>query len=80
MNNKERIMDYLKQGKVLTRLNSWDELGMFEAPARICELRRTRAGRQIETTLKTVVNKFGEHVTVAEWSIPKYVAKARKAA
>ena len=39
MTQKDRILDYLKSGQTLTRLNSWEELGILEAPARISELR-----------------------------------------
>lgn len=67
MSQRERILQYLKEGKKLTRLNSWDQLGILEAPARICELRQ--AGHEIETKLVTVTNRFGEQVKVAEWTM-----------
>lgn len=62
---KDRIKAYLDSGKVLTRLNAWDELGILEAPARISELRAT--GYLISTTMITVKNRYGEDVKVAEW-------------
>jgi hypothetical protein len=62
---KERILAYLLAGKVLTRLNSWDTLGVLEAPARISELRK--AGWSIETRMVTVQNRFHDDVRVAEW-------------
>ncbi len=67
MTQKERILDYLKSGKVLTRLNSWSQLGILEAPARISELRRE--GQHIETRMVTVQNRFGEDVRIAEWRL-----------
>ena len=64
---KERILDYLKSGKVLTRLNSWTELGVLEAPARISELRQD--GWAIRTDMVTVTNRYGEAVRIAKWSL-----------
>ena len=32
MSQKDRVLQYLKQGKALTRLNAWDELGVIETP------------------------------------------------
>jgi len=49
----------------LTRLNSWDDLGILEAPARVSELRAK--GHPIETKLRQVVNRYGDKVTIAEW-------------
>ncbi len=39
MSQQKRILNYLKQGNELTRLNCWEQLGILEAPARISELR-----------------------------------------
>jgi len=65
MSQKKRILNYLKSGKVLTRLNAWHEIGCIETPARISELRLD--GHNITTTMKSVVNRYGENVRVAEW-------------
>jgi hypothetical protein len=67
MNQRERVLEYLQEGKVLTRLNSWNELGILEAPARISELRSQ--GHKIKTTFKTVVNRYGDKVHIANWSL-----------
>lgn len=67
MTQKERVLRYLKQGKVLNRLNAWDELGVIETPARISELRHE--GHLILTTMKPVLNRYGETVRIAEWFI-----------
>ena len=67
MSQKDRVLQYLKQGKVLTRLNAWDELGVIEAPARISELRHEC--HTILTTMKQVRNRYGEQVRIAEWFI-----------
>lgn len=62
---QQRIRAYLDSGRVLTRLNAWDELGILEAPARISELRAT--GYLIFTAMVEVKNRYGESVRVAEW-------------
>jgi len=67
MNQRERILDYLQSGQTLTRLNSWEELGILEAPARISELRA--AGHEIKTDIKSVRNRYGEKVRIAIWSM-----------
>lgn len=66
---KQRILDYLKDGYTLTRLNCWDELGILEAPARISELRAD--GHLIETKLVEIYNRYGEKVRIAHWSMKK---------
>jgi hypothetical protein len=66
MTQKQRIHKFLVSGKTLTRLNAWDELGVLEAPARICELRAQ--GCPIKTTMVTVRNRYGENVSIAHWT------------
>jgi len=65
MGQKQRVIDYLKSGKVLNRLNAWRELGILEAPARISELRSE--GYEIDTRRIQVINRHGEKVSIAEW-------------
>jgi hypothetical protein len=67
MTQQDRILEYLKEGKTLTRLNAWDQLGILEAPARISELRNK--GHNIQTGFKTVLNRYGEKVKIAEWKL-----------
>ena len=67
MTQKQRILDYLQSGKVLTRLNSWDVLSILEAPARISELRQD--GHVIYTEMVSVKNRYGEDVRIAKWSM-----------
>ena len=68
MTQQERILQYLQSGRTLTRLNSWSELGVLEAPARISELRSK--GISIDTKMVEVKNRYGEKTRVAEWSLP----------
>jgi hypothetical protein len=62
-----RILNHLNAGRVLNRLDGWDLLGILETPARISELRKQ--GHPIQTNMITVTNRFGDPVSVAEWSI-----------
>jgi hypothetical protein len=67
MSQQDRILNYLKDGRTLTRLNSWTELGILEAPARISELRAK--GHQIRTEMIPVRNRFDEVVKIAQWTL-----------
>ena len=67
MTQQQRILEHLKSGKTLTRLDSWSELGILECPARISELRDK--GWPIKTEMITVVNRYKENVRVAKWSM-----------
>lgn len=67
MGQRERILQHLQAGRTLTRVDSWTELGVLEAPARISELRA--AGHPIVTEIMTVTNRYGEKVKVARWSM-----------
>jgi hypothetical protein len=67
MTQKERILEYLESGKLLTRVSSWEVLGVIEAPARISELRHE--GYLIKTTMVSVFNRYGERVRVAGWRV-----------
>lgn len=67
MSQRQRILSYLEEGNALTRLNSWEQLGIIEAPARISELRA--AGHKIKTEKVSVTNRYGEKVQVAKWTI-----------
>ena len=64
---KQRILEYLKSGRKLMRLDAWDALGVVESPSRISELRAD--GHQIKTKMVTVMNRYGERVRVAEWTL-----------
>ena len=68
MSQKKRILAHLKSGKTLNRLKAWDELGVIECPARISELRAE--GHMIYSERKSITNRYGESVQVAEWFMP----------
>ena len=66
-NQKQRILRFLQSGNKLTRLISWSRLGVLEAPARISELRAE--GHPIKTEMIKYQNRYGEKVSIAEWSM-----------
>lgn len=69
MSQKTRILQHLEEGRSLNRLDSWQELGVLEAPARISELRKD--GHAIVTQLSDVTNRYGEKVKVATWRLER---------
>ena len=69
MSQKDRILEHLQEGRSLNRLDSWQELGVLEEPARISELRKD--GHPIVTQLSDVTNRYGEKVKVATWYMEK---------
>ena len=67
MSQCSRILDYLKTGKTLTRRIGLDELGIWESPARISELKQR--GVNIRTRRVNVTDRFGETAVIAHWTL-----------
>ena len=67
MSQCKRILAYLKTGKTLTRRIALDELGIWESPARISELKQR--GANIKTQRVSVVDRFGEAAFIAHWTL-----------
>ncbi|MDB4261377.1 helix-turn-helix domain-containing protein [bacterium] len=67
MNQADRMLEHLQAGKTINRLDCWNELGILEGPARICELRAR--GHDIKTKMVPVINRYGDPVRVANWSM-----------
>jgi hypothetical protein len=67
LTQKQRVLKYLQDGNVLTRLDGWDKLGVTESPARVSELRQD--GHNITTLMVPVLNRYGERVRVAQWRL-----------
>ena len=66
-NQRERVLDWLKQGKTLTRYEALTELGIFELSARIVELQQQ--GNKITSKMIKVQNRWGEKCNVASYSL-----------
>ena len=67
MTQKDRILEYLKSGKTLTRWIGLMDLGIWETPARICDLKSD--GHNIITKLKSGFNQRNEPIVFAEWTM-----------
>ena len=65
MTQVERVLKYLEDGKKLTCLNAFEELGITQVAARIFELKEQ--GHDIKTTRKKVTNRYYESCSVAEY-------------
>ena len=67
MNQTARVLQYLEDGKKLTCLNAFNELGITQVAARIFELKEL--GHPIQKNMITVTNRYHEKCSVAEYYI-----------
>jgi hypothetical protein len=72
-NQKKRILKFLEEGGVLDRVVAYYELGIWEAPARIWDLRDD--GHDIHTEMVEVTNRFGETTRIANWTLKNKAPK-----
>jgi hypothetical protein len=66
-NQRQKVLDYLSSGNVLTRELAMTELGIMNVTARIAELRND--GYIIHPNLKTHTNRYGDKVSSASWTM-----------
>jgi len=66
-NQKEKVLQWLKEGKQLNRDIAMNVLGIMNITARIAELRNE--GYVIHPNLTTTVNRYGDTVNYAEWTL-----------
>ena len=69
MTQSERVLKYLQDGKKLTCLNAFEELGITQVAARIFELKEK--GHDIKTNRRKVTNRYNEICSVAEYYMEK---------
>ena len=69
MTQVERVLKYLEDGKKLTCLNAFEELGITQVAARIFELKEK--GHDIKTNRRKVTNRYNEVCSVAEYYMEK---------
>jgi hypothetical protein len=69
-NQKQAVLEYLQEGNILTRMIAMEQMGIMNVTARIAELRNE--GYLIEADLITSVNRYGDKVSSAEWSLKGY--------
>jgi hypothetical protein len=65
MTQLERVLEYLEEGKKLTCLNAFNELGITQVAARIFELKEQ--GHPIKKKMISVTNRYDEKCSVAEY-------------
>lgn len=65
MSQKTRVLQWLQEGKTLTRLQALTELGVFELSSRIGELQDD--GNKIKVDMISVQNRWGEKCRVAQY-------------
>lgn len=70
MNQKQRVLEWLKRHKGITPLEAWVELGIYRLSDVIWKLRKYYI---IDTEEKVIINKFGEECRVAF-----YVLRSKK--
>ena len=64
----DRLIDWLNHSPI-DPLTAWTELGIYRLSARIHDARSR--GLDIKRASKTVLNRFGEEVTVALYYLPQ---------
>lgn len=64
-----RVLDYLNEHASITSLEALEELGIFRLSARISELKSQ--GHKIQKKSKAIINRFGEKVYIAEYSLER---------
>ncbi len=67
MNQNKRVLERLQEGKNVNPLTAWSVLGIYRLSARICDLRKQ--GHPIKTEMINVSNRFGETITVANYTL-----------
>lgn len=67
MTQQERILEYLQTGKTITTLNAFNELGITRLASRIYDLKES--GHLINKKMITVLNRYDEKCSVAEYSL-----------
>ena len=67
MTQAHRVLDWLEDGKTITTLDSFRELGITRLAARIYELKKD--GHTINKRTLSVTNRFSEECHIAEYFI-----------
>lgn len=67
MSQNQRVLDYLKTGKTITSLGAYNRMGILRLSARIYDLKQE--DHNIICRRHTVVNRFNEKCTIAEYQL-----------
>lgn len=68
---KARVLDYIKKHGSIDRKAAYEELGIFELPARICDLQRE--GYEFEKKTKTGRSRWGYSFYNTEYRLKNYI-------
>lgn len=69
MNQKERVKKYMEDFGSITQVEACRDLGVYRLGARIFDLRRD--GVNIKKEIRSGMNRYGENVYFAEYSLIK---------
>jgi len=70
MNQDNMLLQYLKENKKIDYIQALNEIGIARLSACIHRLRR---GHNIETKMKTVINRYDKRVSVADYILREEV-------
>lgn len=68
----DRLAKWLMNGRSINPLQALNELGIFRLASRVNDLKKEPYHLDIITEKKTVFNRFGEKITVAEYKLPQH--------
>lgn len=67
INQRQRIMQYLREEGSITRAEAFSELGIVELPARICELERM--GFEFKKEIIKKRNRYGDPIRFMKYTL-----------
>jgi len=68
-NQEQRLLDYLKTNFKVSPMDAWIELGIYRLSDVVFKLRNK--GYEIETERKSVLNRFDEPCSFAEYKFKR---------
>lgn len=67
VNQRDRVIQYLRDEGSITRAEAFTELGIMELPARICELERM--GYEFKKTTVKTKNRYGDPIRFMRYEL-----------
>lgn len=67
VNQRDRVIQYLRDEGSITRAEAFIELGIVELPARICELERM--GYEFKKTIIKKKNRYGDPIRFMRYEL-----------
>lgn len=69
MTQRDRVLDYINRFGSITSREAFNDLGVTQLAARICEL--NDRGYEFDKQYESAKNRFGENVSFVRYSIKK---------